>query len=252
MAMKLKKIPKQVILLGFVSFFTDFASEMLYPIVPLFLTTVLSASMSTVGLIEGIAEVTAGILKGFFGSLSDKMNKRSLFVRLGYSISAIVKPLPGFFPYVGTVFFSRITDRIGKGIRTAPRDALLSANSEGNSGAIFGFHRGMDTLGAVIGPLVAIGILYLWHGKYEFVFWAALIPGILAIYFTLLVKDPAQITKKGETLYDPSEIHMIFNNQVDLMLANGVLKGEPSTIVDLTDEEPYVIREGAGDVSVFF
>ena len=193
--MKLKKIPKQVYLLGLISFFTDFASEMLYPIIPIFLTAVLGASMTMVGLIEGTAEITAGVLKGFFGGLSDKLGKRSLFVRMGYSLSALVKSLPGFFPYTGVVFFARVTDRIGKGIRTAPRDALLSKYSNGNSGAVFGLHRSMDTLGAVVGPLFAVAILYFLPGKYNFVFIASLVPGIVAIYFTTLVKDPKQIQK---------------------------------------------------------
>ena len=98
--MKLKSIPRQVILLGMISFFTDFASEMLYPIVPIFLTVALGASMATVGVIEGIAEVTAGLLKGYFGALSDKSGKRSIFVVIGYGISALFKPLPGFLPYI--------------------------------------------------------------------------------------------------------------------------------------------------------
>ncbi len=188
--MKLKNIPRQVFILGVVSFFTDFASEMLYPVVPIFLTAVLGASMTTVGVIEGVAEITAGLLKGFFGGLSDKLGKRSLFVKIGYSLSALVKSLPGFFPATGVVFFARVTDRIGKGIRTAPRDALLAANANGNSGAVFGLHRSMDTLGAVVGPLVAVAMLYFLPGKYDFVFIAALVPGIFAIYFTTLVKDP--------------------------------------------------------------
>ena len=140
------KIPKQVLLLGLVSLFTDIASEMLYPITPIFLTAVLGSSMAVVGVIEGIAEVTAGLLKGYFGNYSDRVGKRSIFVVLGYGISALVKPLPGIFQNVPTVLFSRVTDRVGKGIRTAPRDALLASYSDGNSGAIFGFHRGMGRL----------------------------------------------------------------------------------------------------------
>ena len=190
-----KKIPKQVFLLGLVSFFTDFASEMLYPVTPLFLTVTLGASMSVVGLIEGIAEVTAGLLKGYFGNLSDKLGKRSIFVVLGYGLSSIVKPLPGFFPKVSTVVLSRTLDRVGKGIRTAPRDAILAANANGNTGAVFGFHRGMDTLGAVVGPLVAIALLQFFQVDYQFVYIAAIVPAILTILFTLTVKD---VKKKSE------------------------------------------------------
>ena len=192
-----KKIPKQVFLLGLVSFFTDFASEMLYPVTPLFLTVTLGASMSLVGLIEGIAEVTAGLLKGYFGNLSDKLGKRSVFVVLGYGLSSIVKPLPGFIPKVSTVIFSRTLDRVGKGIRTAPRDAILAANASGNTGAVFGFHRGMDTLGAVVGPLVAIALLHFYKVDYQFVYIAAIVPAILTILFTLTIKD-VKSKKAGE------------------------------------------------------
>ncbi len=187
---KFAQISKQVVFLGTVSFFTDFASEMLYPVTPIFLSAALGASMATVGLIEGLAEVTAGLLKGYFGAVSDKIGKRSIFVVIGYGISGIVKSLPGFFPFVPTVVFSRVSDRVGKGIRTAPRDALLASYSEGNTGAVFGFHRSMDTFGAVVGPLSAIFLLYLFPGNYSLVFLAALIPSIFAIFFTLKVKDP--------------------------------------------------------------
>jgi len=161
--MRRKNIPRQVVILGFVSLFTDMASEMLYPITPIFLTAVLGSSMAVVGIIEGIAEVTAALLKGYFGNLSDKVGRRSIFIVLGYGLSALAKPLPGIFPSISAVVVSRTADRTGKGIRTAPRDALLGSYSDNNnSGGIFGFHRGMDTLGAVIGPLAAILLLYLF------------------------------------------------------------------------------------------
>jgi len=155
--MKRKAIPRQVIILGLISLFTDMASEMLYPITPIFLTAVLGSSMAVVGIIEGIAEVTSAFLKGYFGNLSDKIGRRSIFVVLGYGLSALAKPLPGIFPNISAVVISRTADRTGKGMRTAPRDALLGGYSDNNnSGAIFGFHRGMDTLGAAIGPLAAV------------------------------------------------------------------------------------------------
>lgn len=198
-AMK-RKIPKPVLILGLISLFTDFASEMLYPVTPIFLTAVLGSSMTIVGIIEGVAEVTAGFLKGIFGALSDKLSKRSIFVKFGYGISGIVKPLPGIFPNIATVIFSRITDRIGKGVRTAPRDALLSSYSENNSGAIFGFHRGMDTLGAVAGPLTAILLLNIFHSNYNLIFLAAFIPSAFAIIFTFFVKDVIPKTKNKNKL----------------------------------------------------
>lgn len=180
-----------------ISFFTDFASEMLYPIVPLFLTVTLGASMAVVGVIEGIAAITSGLLKGYFGLLSDKLGKQSIFVKIGYGLSAIVKSIPGFFPFISSVVFYRTVDRIGKGIRTAPRDVLLSVEAkEQNSGAVFGFHRGMDTLGAVVGPLVALLILFFLPNNYRIIFLVAIIPSLSAIYLTFKVKDPAG-TKKS-------------------------------------------------------
>jgi len=184
-----KEIPRQVIILGLISLFTDLASEMLYPITPIFLTAILGSSMAVVGIIEGIAEVVAGYLKGYAGNISDKIGRRSIFIKIGYGLSAIAKPLPGLFPVITSVVISRTGDRVGKGIRTAPRDALLGSYSEGNSGAIFGFHRGMDTLGAVLGPLSSILLLYLFPDNFRLIFLAAFVPSVLAVCFTFLIKD---------------------------------------------------------------
>lgn len=183
------KISKQVFILGMVSLFTDIASEMLYPVTPIFLTAVLGSSMAVVGIIEGIAEFIAGLLKGYFGKLSDKVGKRSVFIVIGYGLSAISKPLPGIFQNIPTVLFSKVTDRTGKGIRTAPRDALLGSYSNGNSGAVFGFHRGMDTLGAAIGPAVALVLLHYFPDNFQLIFLLAFVPSAIAFVFTLLVKD---------------------------------------------------------------
>ena len=196
------KISKQVFILGMVSLFTDIASEMLYPVTPIFLTAVLGSSMAVVGVIEGIAEVTAGLLKGYFGNLSDKVGKRSIFVVLGYGISALAKPLPGIFQNIPVVLTSRVSDRVGKGIRTAPRDALLASYSNGNSGAVFGFHRGMDTLGAAIGPIVALILLKFFPNNFQLIFLVAFIPSVIAVLFTLLVKDrPNSIKSKSKKNY---------------------------------------------------
>ncbi len=200
--MMFKKFPIQVLILSFVSFFTDIASEMLYPVTPIFLTAVLGSSMAVVGIIEGIAEITAGFLKGYFGNLSDKLGKRSIFVVLGYSISALSKPVPGLIASVPAVVVSRTADRVGKGIRTAPRDALLGTYAEGNTGAVFGFHRAMDTLGAAIGPLIAILLLYLFPDDFQLIFLVAFVPSVIAVFFTLLVKDkPIQNISKREANY---------------------------------------------------
>ncbi len=183
------KISKQVFILGMVSLFTDIASEMLYPVTPIFLTVVLGSSMAVVGLIEGIAEVTSGLLKGYFGNLSDKLGKRSIFVVFGYGISALAKSLPGIFQNIPVVLTSRVSDRIGKGIRTAPRDALLASYSNGNSGAVFGFHRALDTLGAAIGPVLALVLLNFYPNNFQLIFLAAFVPSVIAVVFTLFVKD---------------------------------------------------------------
>lgn len=200
--MLIKKFPRQVLLLSFVSFFTDIASEMLYPVTPIFLTAVLGSSMTVVGIIEGIAEITAGFLKGYFGNLSDKLGKRAVFVVLGYGISAISKPVPGLIASVPAVVVSRTADRVGKGIRTSPRDALLGSYSNGKTGATFGFHRAMDTLGAAIGPLIAIYLLYLFPGDFKLIFLIAFVPSVIAVFFAFLVKDkPIQKENKSRANY---------------------------------------------------
>lgn len=200
--MFIKKFPKQVLLLSLVSFFTDIASEMLYPVTPIFLTAVLGSSMAVVGIIEGIAEITAGFLKGYFGNLSDKLGKRSVFVFIGYGISALSKPVPGLIASIPAVVVSRTADRVGKGIRTAPRDALLGSYSNGNTGAIFGFHRAMDTLGAAIGPLIAIFLLYLFPENFQLIFLIAFVPSAIAVFFTFLIKDkPSHSRLKSKVNY---------------------------------------------------
>ena len=196
------RIPRQVFILGMVSLFTDVASEMLYPITPIFLTAVLGSSMAVVGIIEGIAEFIAGLLKGYFGNLSDRVGKRSVFIVIGYGLSAIAKPLPGIFQNIPTVLFSRVADRTGKGIRTAPRDALLGSYSNGNSGAVFGFHRGMDTLGAAIGPAIALVFLHYFPNNFQLIFLVAFIPSAIAVAFTLLVKDkPIELKLRSRKNY---------------------------------------------------
>ncbi|MGE5457084.1 MAG: MFS transporter [Methanococcaceae archaeon] len=186
--MNFKKISRQVVILGMISLFTDIASEMLYPVTPIFLSS-LGVAMAGIGLIEGLAEFTSGLLKGYFGAVSDKLGKRSVFVVIGYGLSALSKPLPGLIPGFAAVFIARIADRIGKGVRTAPRDALLASYSDGNTGAVFGFHRAMDTLGAAIGPVAALGLLYFFPKNYPLIFLIAFIPSLIAVTFTLTVKD---------------------------------------------------------------
>ena len=156
-----KKIPRNVFILGLVSFFNDFASEMIYPIIPLFLTSVLHTSIPVIGLIEGIAEALASISKYVFGAISDYFQKRKVFVVWGYSLGAISKLLIGLAYTWPLVLFARIIDRLGKGLRTASRDSILLENTTPqDKGYIFGFHRAFDSLGAVVGPLVALLTIY--------------------------------------------------------------------------------------------
>jgi MFS family permease len=183
----MKKVPQNVFILGLVSLFNDMASEMIYPIVPIFLTSVLGAPVSVVGLIEGIAEATASIGKFFFGYWSDRAGKRKIFVTMGYSFGAVSKLLMGFATAWPLVLFARFIDRTGKGLRTGARDSLLLQNATSqNKGFIFGFHRAMDSMGAVLGPLIALGLLYYLPDKYQLIFLIAFIPGVIAILLLVI------------------------------------------------------------------
>ncbi|MCX7611114.1 MAG: MFS transporter [Ignavibacterium sp.] len=185
----MKNISRTIWLLSLISLFTDFASEMLYPIMPIFLNSI-GFSIVWIGIIEGIAEATAGLSKGFFGMLSDKYSKRVPFVRFGYSLSAISKPLIALFSYPLWIVFARSLDRLGKGIRTGARDAMLSEESTiKTKGTIFGFHRSMDTLGAVLGPLFCLAYLNFYPEDYKTLFFIAFIPGLFAIILTFKLKD---------------------------------------------------------------
>ncbi len=163
-------VTRTIIILSLVSLFTDISSEMLYPVLPLFLKEI-GFSVLAIGILEGLADAIAGFGKGYFGNLSDHLNRRNLFVRTGYLVSCLAKPLMGLFPTAGIVFTARTLDRFGKGLRTSPRDALLIEESEPqNRGRVFGFHRAMDTLGAVFGPLLAIYLLKQIPGDYTRLF----------------------------------------------------------------------------------
>lgn len=171
------------------------ASEMLYPIMPVFLKKI-GFSILLIGILEGFAEAVAGLSKSWFGNVSDIMGKRMPFVRLGYFLSAISKPLMGWLISPAWIFGARTLDRLGKGIRTAPRDALLSDEAHWNSKAkIFAFHRSMDTLGAVLGPLIALTYLYFYPEDYRNLFFIAFLPGILAVVCTYVIKEKKYIKK---------------------------------------------------------
>ncbi len=185
----MKYITRSIFILSLVSLFTDTASEMLYPVMPLYLKSI-GFSVVLIGVLEGFAEALAGLSKGYFGKLSDQSKKRLPFVQIGYTLSAITKPMMAVSVLPLWIFFTRSIDRLGKGIRSAARDAMLSDSSDVNNKAkVFGFHRSMDTLGAVIGPLIALTYLYYYPNQYIYLFYIAFIPGLLAVISTLILKE---------------------------------------------------------------
>jgi MFS family permease len=195
----MKVITRTIWILSLVSLFTDIASEMLYPVIPVYLKS-LNYSVLLIGILEGFAEVVSGLSKGYFGNLSDKLGRRVPFVRLGYAMSALSKPLMAMFTNPAWIFTSRSMDRLGKGVRTAARDAMLSdETTPEHKGKVFGFHRSFDTLGAVIGPIAALIYLYIFPGDYVTLFYIAFIPGVISISFTFLVKDKATAVKATPT-----------------------------------------------------
>lgn len=192
-------VSRTVWILAMVSLFADFASEMLYPVVPVYLKQI-GFSVALIGLLEGIAEFVVGLTKGYFGQQSDRLGKRLPFVKVGYSLSAISKPMMAVFSFPAWIFLSRTTDRLGKGLRTAPRDALLAAESTPATRArVFGFHRSWDTVGAVLGPLAALAFLHFFPGNYRPLFFWAFLPGLLSITLLLLLREKKQLPRQLAT-----------------------------------------------------
>jgi MFS family permease len=203
-----RKLSKNVVAMGLTSLFTDISSEMIYPLLPLFLSQVIGAGATALGTIEGIAEATASLLKTVSGYISDKIKKRKPLVLIGYGLSAIAKPTIGLASKWFHVLFARFADRVGKGIRTSPRDALIADSSTPEDrGRSFGFHRSMDTLGAVLGPLLASGLLFLFtkHLKWDnaqslrMIFFLSLIPGIIAIMVLIAMVQEVRASSEGQT-----------------------------------------------------
>jgi MFS family permease len=186
-----KGITGNVLILGLVSLCTDISSEMIYPLLPLFLTTVLGSGPAFLGLIEGVAESTASILKLVSGVMSDRVRRRKSLVLAGYTISAIARPLTALAASPLAVLFIRFTDRVGKGIRTSPRDALIADSVDpAFRGKAYGFHRSLDNVGAIIGPLAATLLLTWFVSDLRTVFWLAAIPGGVAVLLIILkVRD---------------------------------------------------------------
>jgi len=193
-------ITRTIFVLSMVSLLADIASEMLYPVIPAYLQEI-GFSVFMIGVLEGLVNFTAGFSKGYFGKKSDEKGLRLPFVKLGYFLSNISKPLMAVFTYPIWIFFVRTLDRLGKGVRTASRDALLSQQATPQTKArVFGFHRSMDTVGAAIGPMIALVFLFYYPGRYKPLFYLAFIPGILSVFLIFLLKEkrqPASTLGKG-------------------------------------------------------
>ncbi len=182
-------ITRPILLLSLVSLFSDITSEMIYPIMPLYLQSI-GFSILWIGILEGIAEAIAGLSQGYFGKASDLAGRRMPFVRLGYALTAISKPIIGLFKDPFLILLARSADRFGKGIRTGARDAILSTETtNSHKGTVFGFHRSMNTTGAVIGLLFALGYLNFFPGDYQALFLISAIPAIISVALTFLVSD---------------------------------------------------------------
>lgn len=195
-----RAVPRSVIALGFVAMFMDMSSELIHSLLPLFLVGSLGASVATVGLIEGVAEATASIARVFSGVLSDRTGKRKLLAVIGYGLSAITKPI---FPLAGStaaVFGARFFDRVGKGIRGAPRDALVAdITPPAIRGTAFGVRQALDTVGAFAGPLLAILLMAAYANDFRAVFWWAVVPAVLAMLFMIFgVQEPAGTKHSGQ------------------------------------------------------
>jgi MFS family permease len=196
----LQQLPRNVWVLGLVSLFMDLSSEMIHALLPLYLVSVLGATMVEVGVIEGIAEATAMIVKIFSGVLSDWLGRRKLLAAVGYGLAAVTKPV---FPLATSLLWivaARFVDRIGKGIRGAPRDALIADITPGAlRGAAFGLRQALDTVGAFLGPLTAIALMWLSADRFRVVFWIAVIPAMVSFaLIAFVIKEPARPTPPGK------------------------------------------------------
>ena len=190
-------LTRTIWILSIVSMFADVASEMLYPVVPVYLRQI-GFSVLLIGLLEGLAEFTASLSKGYFGNLSDVSGKRLPFVRLGYFLSGLSKPLMAVYTWSWWIFGARTLDRLGKGLRTAARDAILSSETKPETKArVFGFHRGWDTVGAVLGPAAALIYLHFHPGNYVPLFYLAFIPGMAAVALLFLIKEKKKVNRSS-------------------------------------------------------
>jgi MFS family permease len=185
-------ITRPILIVSMVSLLTDVASEMLYPIMPMFMQSI-GFSIIGIGILEGFVEAFAGISKGYFGQFSDRIGRRVPFIRFGYALSAVAKPLMAVFTFPVGIFLLRSVERLGKGIRTSARDAYLSdLTTREHKGRVFGFHRSMDTLGAALGPVIALIVLYFLPERYRLLFIISIVPGVLAVLFTLMLREKSR------------------------------------------------------------
>jgi len=195
------RIPNGVWVLGFVSLLMDISSEMIHSLLPLFMVTTLGASAFTVGVIDGLAESTALIVKVFSGVLSDYLGRRKGLALFGYGLGALTKPLFALAPTAGMVLTARLLDRVGKGVRGAPRDALVADITPAHlRGAAFGLRQSLDTVGAFVGPLLGVGLMLLWANDFRAIFWVAVIPAALSVALLFWgLKEPAPSKTKPRT-----------------------------------------------------
>jgi len=184
-------LPPAIWALGLSAMFMDMSSELVHSLLPVFMASVLGASMVTIGILEGVAEATAAITKTFSGALSDYLGKRKLLVVLGYGLAAVTKPVFPLAPSISWVFGARFTDRIGKGIRGAPRDALVADITPPDlRGAAYGLRQSLDSVGAFLGPLLAIAFMALWANDIRAVLWVAVLPAFISVLFVLSIREP--------------------------------------------------------------
>ncbi|MGZ9159431.1 MAG: MFS transporter, partial [Nitrospira sp.] len=188
----LRQIPSGIWVLGFVSLLMDISSEMIHSLLPLFMVTTLGAGTIAVGIVEGLAESLALVVKVFSGTLSDYLGKRKGLALFGYSLGALTKPLFAIAPDITILLTARLLDRVGKGVRGAPRDALVADITPPHlRGAAFGLRQSLDTVGAFIGPLLAVGLMLLWANDFRAVFWVAVVPGMMAVALLLFgIQEP--------------------------------------------------------------
>lgn len=237
-------LPRGIWVLGGVSLLMDVSSEMIHSLLPLFLVGTLGTTMAIVGLIEGLAEATALIVKIFSGTLSDYLGRRKGLALLGYGLAAATKPLFALAPTAGLILAARLIDRVGKGVREAPRDALIADITPAEvRGAAFGLRQSLDTVGAFLGPLLAVGLMLLWRDDFRRVFWVAVIPGVLAVLLLGLgLREPK---RQGlETRASP--IHRAQLGLLDAAYWRVVGVGAVFTLARFSDAFLLLRAQGAG------